>query len=253
MSLGVILFLLYHLPEQRRWILPLALAFEAYTVFEIMYLGTHTPTDVVVGFTFAVAAFCLYRVAQHRPVQPVAAAVAAVPEVQLALAGALAWALYQLEGLEDQYDKAATHPREWEDNYTSYCSLEPGTAAAHMRHSTAWSKSALAVGLALAWYLRRRLALDTGDGVAPLWARVARTAAGLVAFSTSKAWVRALAASAMPAATSSAAAFVVKHLHYAAQPLVLLVAAPAVAQVVRLGRYVAPRRSRPAAAKVKAT
>ena len=71
MSLGVILFLLYRLPEQRRWILPLALAFEAYTVFEIMYLGTHTPTDVVVGFTFAVAAFCLYRVAQHRPVQPV--------------------------------------------------------------------------------------------------------------------------------------------------------------------------------------
>ena len=235
MSLALILFLLHRLPQHRSWILPLSIIFECYTVFEIMYLGTHTPTDIVVGFTVALAIFFAYRLWELPPIRPRWSALTASPEVQLGVGLACALAIFRLEVLEDALDNAAVHAADLQANYTAYCNLEPGTAAAHMHNSTAYSKSALFFGVVVAWYLRRRLGLDTLDRTAPLLARLLRTAGTLLVFSNSKAIVRALVVPALAPAWGPP----VKFLPYTAQPILLLVLAPAAAHL--LGRAFAPK------------
>jgi len=231
MSLAFSLFLLYRLPQHRRWLLPVVLAFELYTVFEVLYLGTHTPTDVVVGFTYAIAFFFAFRLWEAAPIRPLWRRLTTAPEVQLTAMLAATVAVYHLEVLEDDLDEV-THPLTWQENYTAYCQLAPGTAAARMRNSSAYIKTAMALGTAVAWYLRRRLALDEPDGGQAPWpTRFLRAAVGLLIFSNIKDLLRAaLVPAVVPAWVPP-----FKYLPQVMQPLFLLVVAPGVARLVGLG------------------
>jgi hypothetical protein len=234
MSLAALLFLLHRFPSQRRWLLPLGVLAEAYTVFEVLYLGTHTPTDVVVGFTLALVAFLTWRLGEHPALQPrLRALAAAPPATHLVLGLAVAAAAYALEVLEDALEAHTTHAADLQANYTAYCGLAPGTAADRMRNSSAYTKAALMLGLAVAWYLRRRLALGTGDARAPTWARVVRTAGGLALFSYTEHVVRAVAVPWIVPVWAGR----IKDVPFAVQPLLLLVAAPLAAHVLGLGTY----------------
>jgi membrane-associated phospholipid phosphatase len=58
MSILVVLFVLYKYPS---WmIFGFSILLEIFIVFEIIYLGTHTSNDVIIGFSFGLAWFAIY-------------------------------------------------------------------------------------------------------------------------------------------------------------------------------------------------
>jgi len=58
MSMLVVLFILHK--SRRISILVASLVLELFIVFEIIYLGTHTTNDMIVGFSFGITWFSIY-------------------------------------------------------------------------------------------------------------------------------------------------------------------------------------------------
>eukprot|EP00160_Parvularia_atlantis_P015164 Unigene4189_Nuclearia_a/m.12761 Unigene4189_Nuclearia_a/g.12761 ORF Unigene4189_Nuclearia_a/g.12761 Unigene4189_Nuclearia_a/m.12761 type:complete len:339 (-) Unigene4189_Nuclearia_a:5-1021(-) len=237
MSLLVLLFLAIRFPRHRKAILGVGALFELYTVFEIIYLGTHTPTDVVVGFTFALFVVALLLVWDAEPFAAVQRALVASPELLALVLAAVTALVYTLELMEEAHEDAAVHPLEWQANYESYCRLQPGSAARHMRNSSAFEKTALMIGLTGALYVRQRLGLvgDGGsdEGVVP---RVVRAAATFGVLTYSK---RLLKLALIPVIFAELTG-PWKYLVYVVQPFLLLVVFPVLLHALQLGRFIAP-------------
>jgi len=234
MSLLTVLYLCLSFPKQRTRLALAGLAFELYTVFEILYLGTHTPTDVIVGFTFALFLFSLVVVWEREPV--VTRIKKALTDNVYLLTGVLlvlTAVVYQLELVEEANESVVEHPLEYQQNYEAYCNLKPGTATDNMRNSSAFEKTALLIGLTVALFLRSQFGL-TRDGLGiSLPARLVRAAIATGFFSYSKAVLKfVLVPHVIPAFAGH-----YKYLTYLVQPSILLVLLPAVFHLVGLGIY----------------
>ena len=148
MCLCVLLFLLHYSDYSLR-LLSLSALFLTFMLSNVIYLGTHTTTDVLIGVSFGVLWFLSYlltssfsmRATLSRHRWPIIVAAAAV--------------LFVLEVAEERIDEATAHPMAWRENYASYCGLANiETAADKMRNSSAYEKSALFLGLCIGMALR---------------------------------------------------------------------------------------------------
>ena len=126
MSLLVALFLMYKLRSKVVFVLLLLL--EIFIVFEIIYLGTHTSNDMVVGFAFGLTWFAVYvaieRVFKSTRPNFEEGARRRFP-IKLLLWGLVLLAcVLVLEVQEERLDQATTHPEEWQKTYERYCRLK---------------------------------------------------------------------------------------------------------------------------------
>lgn len=231
MSLILSLFLVYHAPS--RWKIPtaaLALIYEVYTVFEITYLGTHTVMDVLVGFTYGVCYFILYLLWRTEPVQRVFRKLSFASLTFLLLV--LSAVTLALEVLESHYDQMTVHPEEWQRNYESYCRLQSGTGAHHMRNSSAYEKTAIMLGLVASVVLVRLLRARNLQLSGPLLLRAVAAVAGFAVFTYSKAILNTAAVALVGHKLTGNWRFLV---HFV-QPIFLLVVFPAVLRLFGLAR-----------------
>jgi len=223
MSLLVSMFLLWKF--RKPWMILVCLFMEIFIVFEIVYLGTHTRMDVIIGFSFAIAYFSCYLALKenfghlfHSISQ----------ELVLITVLFSAVAVYILELYEEHIDSITTHPIEWQENYQNYCSLPEGTAAIKMRNSSAFEKTGLILGITIGFYCWRKLFSPASDGSTPMWKKIVRTVIFTYVFTNSK---KILAMLLGPLSGNW------KYLPFLVQPLLFLIFFPLIAQLFGFGNF----------------
>eukprot|EP01094_Clydonella_sp_ATCC50884_P028360 TRINITY_DN8484_c0_g1_i1.p1 TRINITY_DN8484_c0_g1~~TRINITY_DN8484_c0_g1_i1.p1 ORF type:complete len:433 (+),score=119.03 TRINITY_DN8484_c0_g1_i1:254-1552(+) len=164
MSLSFSLYLLAKYPS-----VPTIIAvvlFEAWVVFEVMILGTHTPADVVIGFSYALWWFFFFRGCRrfwrlHQNNTNTSPAL-----IMTCVLGSAALLMFALELSEESWDAHAVPPAEWAAAYIHNCdNVTELNVLSRMKNSSAFTKTAMLLGLLVGHFFRMLLGLGAKENV----------------------------------------------------------------------------------------
>eukprot|EP01100_Stratorugosa_tubuloviscum_P004161 TRINITY_DN2033_c0_g1_i2.p1 TRINITY_DN2033_c0_g1~~TRINITY_DN2033_c0_g1_i2.p1 ORF type:complete len:499 (-),score=127.83 TRINITY_DN2033_c0_g1_i2:163-1659(-) len=166
MSLCFVLFL--NSTFRKKWLIFVSILFELFIIFEVIYLKTHTITDVIVGFSFGLFWFSGYKYFERRinefwnfsnssPIKIQNKLYSSV--TQIGLITNLVWWLafialiYIGELTELKWDSQANYSQQLQSNYAKFCKFPIELAKSYMENSSAFEKTALAIGIALSLFI----------------------------------------------------------------------------------------------------
>jgi len=167
MSSLVFMFVIYHTISKNKQILLciLFLAYEALLSVNVVYLGTHTIIDLVLGWTVAVWWFSVFLLAKQHfypntDKNKPSTLRSNFSSRELKILIFLVTVVFVMELVEYMYNETwqVFLPKEWKDNLVTSCSnvVDWDATKQHMKTDTSLTKTASLIGIIISNYLRGR-------------------------------------------------------------------------------------------------